>query len=184
MTLAFDLFFLDAWAGGPPPPPPAPASTLPPADSSSAGHGKPHNNHLPHALPAKFPELTRVGQQFWDIREAYLRSLAGDLAPLPAISTKAPTPSEPVGPPMTFEQYLAAKKPPNQPQSVISKALPGFLAERTLAISQVQTAKTVTKLQQAGAKLLEINKTIEAAKSMQATEATRQQNSTRKTTCK
>lgn len=137
MSGALFFYFWDdtTWGGGTPPPSPAPSPTPDPG----AGGGK----------RKKKADYIRADENFWSIREAYLRSInvetLPELPPAPRPTTLPPA-------------------PPPQSSAFNFRALPRYTAERASAISALRAAETVESLKAAGARLLQLNRAIQQAR--------------------
>lgn len=137
MSAALWFFFWDDadWGGAPPAPAPAPASA---SDSGSGGGGRRKKKNAPYA-PAP--------DDFWEVREAYLKSLL------------AKHESEPQPAPKPPPNDAAAARP-----RVTYSVLPRLLAERSVAISALRLTENLSQLEAAGARLIELNLAIAEAK--------------------
>lgn len=130
MSLAFNLFFWDDWLGVA-----APAPSPTPTPGSGGGHK--------HKKAAYEP----LDQGFWDVREAYLRSLQNEtLDEEPPIAQVSEIPPAPLPQPLNYT------------------ALPRYVGERAAAITALRLTTDVASLKAAGARLIEINRAISAAK--------------------
>lgn len=138
MSGALWFFFWNEadWTGVPPP---APAP--PPAQDGGSGGGSKRKQ-----AKSSRPPYIRAPEDFWEVRERYLRSIQAEIEPEPPPlppSTQAPPPD--------------AKPAPNY------RLLPRFVAERSAQISTLRLTTNLADLQAAGARLIELNRTIALA---------------------
>lgn len=140
MSSALFHFFWDTadWGGAPPAPSPSPA---PAQDLGSGGHGgsKSHDDYYP------------ANSDYWEAREAYLRSLQQEMALELPIAATAPQP------------VISRAPAPANPQFATAWKLPRFLAERDHAISAVHSAPDLASLHAAGNRLRQLNHAVRDA---------------------
>ena len=126
------------WGGGSPPAPsPSPASQDP---GSGGGGSKSREDYFP------------ANSDYWDAREAYLRSLQQEMAlelP-PAAIEPAPKPRK-------------STRPPDKLQFGDWRALPRLQAERTNAHSRVESATNLVQLRAQGQRLRELHTAVQRA---------------------
>lgn len=123
------------WTGVVPPPTPAPTP------DSGAGSGKSRKK-----TKTSRPPYIRAPEDFWEVRERYLRSIQAETTP------ELPPPVA------TVEPCQPDAKP--LPDYAI---LPRYVAERSTQISTLRLTTNLTDLQAAGARLIELNRTIAVA---------------------
>lgn len=140
MSLAlWEMFWTEAdWVPGPPPPPPpAPAAPDSITDSGGGGQGRSDDDTFP-------PE------DFWDVREAYLRSLFEKVRQL--------QPEKPVPPPPA-DDY-----PEDSPQKRLESFFPRYTAELGEAVNALRLAESAAELKKQGTRIAELMAGYQAAK--------------------
>lgn len=138
MTLALSLFFWDDadWSGE------APAEPTTAETPEARGSGK----------NRKRREYTRADDEFWEIRERWLRAMH---EPLPF------TQDIPID---TTKVLTSVETQHSKSDNFYITALPRYEAEKAAILSLAETASTLTQLQSYGKRLIELNKAIQQAR--------------------
>ena len=143
MSLALRLFFWDE------------AATTTTQDSG-AGSGKASRRDRLYASD-DFPQLD---EDFWHVRENYLRAIHEKTAPedlLPIVTLTPPSEVQPEISPLLSNYTL----------------IPRFIAERSALIAALRLSKNLEELKANGARLIAINRAIEISQRLRASEIER-----------
>lgn len=138
MSAALYFYFWSDWSGAPSPPPaPAPAPPAVPSPTDSGGGGKKKGRGKPKA------DYVPFDPDFWDAREAYLRTLYPEIPP-------APSPDD-------VSDY---ERRANAAFEERAKQIEQLNAERAEAITALRFAADIKTMQAHGSRIAEINAKI------------------------